>query len=258
VSFVSTYFEYDNISSYEMGVRLIQINPGMINSSFGYDRSPITEKIKGRDKEFLFGVDTNVHKFSIAITTLDNKPWTKELKMRVAKWLFQTQYKPFVSGDSLDIIYYCMADGHADRYDTSTGHGYIAVDFICNSPYAFSPTYIDVYSYDTFPTETIALNNYSNVNKYFYPEVEITMIDDTDVIITNLTNGGEQFTFSELEVGEVVYINNQSKQIISSLPNTYRLNNFNKKWLRLVEGVNRLKITGKVRVVFKSSFPIIL
>lgn len=257
-SFVSTYFEFDGISSDDMGVQLVRVETGLLNSQFAHNQTPITDKVKGRNKEYFFGVELSLFKFSITIALLEDQLWTREMRMRIAEWLFKSQYKPFISGDNLDVIYYCIADGDASRFDNTLQEGYITIDFTCNSPYAYTPTYVNTYDYTTAPTNIITVENLSNVETRYCPELEITMVAGTSITITNLTNGGIKTIFTGLTIGEIIYVNNQSKQIISSLPNTYRLGNFNKNWLKLVKGVNRLQIDGNANIVIKSSFPITL
>ena len=114
--------------------------------------------------------------------------------------------------------------------------GYITLTMECNSPYAYSPSYIYTWDYSNCKSNIIEIENLSNVKKYYYPEIEIEMVDDTNVEIKNLSNAGEVFKIGILKQGEIIYIDNNMQRIESNLSNTYRLGNFNKNWLRLVKG----------------------
>lgn len=82
----------------------------------------------------------------------------------------------------------------------------------------------------------------------------------TKLILTNLTDGGKQFIFTDLQSGEIIYVDNRRKQIMSSLKeyynmNIYRYANFNKNWLRLVEGINQIEVEGTCKIQTKMQFP---
>lgn len=55
---------------------------------------------------------------------------------------------------------------------------------------------------------------------------------------------------SELQKDEVVYVDNDNKDIVSSLEDTYRFDCFNRKWLKLNPGNNNLLIEGSCKIKF--------
>jgi phage-related protein len=65
------------------------------------------------------------------------------------------------------------------------------------------------------------------------------------VSITNLDDSNRVFSFTGVSPNEVLTVNN-SLQTISSSTGLIRLSYFNKHFLRLVPGVNRLRIQGNV------------
>jgi Phage tail protein. len=256
VSFISEYFIYDGINSTDYGVYLVKIDNAFIRTPFGYNREIVEEQIPRRDKPYFFRLQTKPLQFDITIALIDEL-WTIERRMQIIEWLFQDDYKPFISGDNLDVIYYCMPVGDPERFDTSLNEGYANLTMRCNSPYAYSPTYIVNY-YSGQSTNPIVLENISNVQRYNYPEIEIELLSGTGFSISNLTDGNRTLSFDNLQSGEIIYINNERKQIISSLPNTYRYSNSNKTWFRLVRGYNSVQITGDVNVSFRTVYPIAL
>ncbi|NFO24753.1 phage tail protein, partial [Clostridium botulinum] len=129
-----------------------------------------------------------------------------------------------------------------------------------NAPYPFSPTYIEQYNHKQAISDIIEINNLSNISKYYYPEIQVYS-EDTSFKLVNLTNGGEEFIFNNIDKGESIYINNQMKQIESDKKDfkgnkVYRLSNFNKNWFKLVKGINIIKVVGDVDVIFRCSYPI--
>jgi hypothetical protein len=105
----------------------------------------------------------------------------------------------------------------------------------------------------------LEIENIGNIKPYHYPEVEFLLQgDSTGITIQNLSDSGRIFEFTNLTMGENIYVDNDKQRIITSLSDTYRLDNFNKNWLRLVQGVNQLKITGKCTLQIRCQFPMAL
>ena len=74
--------------------------------------------------------------------------------------------------------------------------------------------------------------------------------------IRNNTDNNNIMTFTGLNAGETIYVNNQREEIISST-GLNRNNNFNFNWFKLTEDYyNSITITGTGTVTFKLEFPI--
>lgn len=88
------------------------------------------------------------------------------------------------------------------------------------------------------------------------PEIWITKIGDGNISLKNNTDGGKEFTFSNLKDGETIYIDNDNQYIESSLKNIYRYDDFNNYYLTLVRGHNLIKVNGNcklnMRYIFKT------
>ncbi|GCD11792.1 phage tail domain-containing protein [Clostridium tagluense] len=257
--FINTDFTYDGILSSDMNVHIISTKSGMVEMPFGYSREIIEESVPFRSQPYFFGFQRKCMTLEIELGKIGENEkdteWTYEEKKKLVEWFWQKDYKPFISLDNPELIYYCTPVGDSTRFDNGYAHGYVKLQLRCNSPHAYSPTYVKSYDYQVGVLNIIEITNPSNVNEYYYPEVQFKMMNSTSITIRNLTTG-EEFTFTGLNIGENIYVDNSLKQIETDMLDTYRLSNFNKKWLRLVKGVNRLEIIGKVNVVFRSSYPI--
>lgn len=260
-SCLEDYIVYDGINSRDLGLLVVEINSGMIEMPFGYSRSILEEEVGLRDTPYFFGVKSNALELEITFCNDEFSEWDMDTRWKINRWLYKDrQYKTLTLGDNRDVVYYCMPVGDPKRYDNGNKKGYITIKFRCNGPFPYTKTAMEVYDYTKNPSNTIEIRNMSNVLNYYYPEVMIEMTDDTEVSIINLTNNNEEFKFIGLKKGEKIYINNDLKQIKSSLEESgiYRLNNFNKNWFRLVQGKNRIQIKGNVKVVIRTSYPISL
>ncbi|WP_164509086.1 phage tail domain-containing protein [Clostridium rectalis] len=247
---------YDGIKGSDMGLTLVDTNTDMIESIFGYKRENRIDKINDNIYSYGFNTDPLKFKITLAKITDDDLLWDYKTRKDVVKWLFQDDYKPFISLDNPEVIYYCKLIGDARRFDTGAMQGYITLTMECNSPYAYSPTYIYTWDFSISNSNILEIENLSNVKKYYYPEIEIEMVGDTSIEIENLSNAGEIFKIDNLIKNEIIYVDNNMQRIKSNLPNTYRLDNFNKNWIRLVRGYNLLEIRGDVRVSIRCCYPI--
>ena len=93
--------------------------------------------------------------------------------------------------------------------------------------------------------------------KYYKPKIEIELVNNnTDVSLKNLSNNGEIFSFTGLKPNEIISIDNENEFIKSNNQLSNPFSKFNRKWLKLVYGVNRLEVTGQCNIAVKSQFPI--
>ncbi len=255
--FINTAFTFDGIDSEDMyGLKLIKLNTDFFEQNFGVPRMTIKEKIKGRKKPYFYGLEEDVLSFTVILAK--ETSWTYKERQEIIKWLFQNTYKEFISLDTPNIIFKCIAVGNPKFYNNSLNQGYAEIQFECDAPHAWSPISIQKFDLSGNTTSTIIeLSNKSNIEKYYYPEIEFQLQDDsTSVKLENLSDGGRVFEFTNLQTNETVYVNNATKHIISDT-GLYRLSNLtNKQFLRLIYGVNQIKVTGKCTLQFRSQYPI--
>lgn len=121
------------------------------------------------------------------------------------------------------------------------------------SPYAYTKSRNDNIHCDT--TEIITFNNQSNISKYTYLDVDVKNLATTTSIITfeNLTTG-EVIKIKNIESNECIRILSEEKEVFSlTNPNKNMFPNieYDRHFLRLCYGVNRVKITGKCKCSFR-------
>lgn len=250
-------FLFDNISSKDMGLYIIRIDSSEMSSIFAHSQSIIEQNRYNNNIPLFSGVQKLPLEFEITCSLLDEE-FTPEKKMQLSKWLICEEYKPFVSEDNPNLIYNVISTDQINLITFGSFKGYFTIKFRCDSPWGYSPVYQEDFDLSEITVPTIIeIENRSNTVTYIYPEIEFTL-SDTNIAISliNLSNAGETFSFTNLSVKEKIYTNNERKQIISDL-GLYRIGNFNKKWFRLVYGVNRIQITGKCQISFRYRFPLL-
>ena len=259
--FINTSFTFNNISSDEMGVMIIN-NPssnGIREIQHGVVRTIIESK--NRDKSYYTRVEAQPLTISgMAIGLIDGQYFSEDKRRELAEWLFQEDYYPFVSDDNPDLVYNVIFLD-SKRNDTSNLQGWLIVDMRCDAPTPYTNPIDNTYTYDlsnnTLTGTTINMMNLCNCYKYYYPKLDfILQGTDTGVSFQNITNNNQTLIFSGLNQGEEIIIDNDSKLITSSLGNSVsRLYNCNRNWMKLVQGLNAIKVIGKCKLIVTCSFP---
>jgi phage-related protein len=249
---IGTKFYYDGVSSDSMGVSLIRTNSGMINVPYIPARDMIEDFPTMASAPYTCRSKAQQYQFTLAFSTLTNDMTTAKLKT-IASWLFKDTYKPFYSEDEPEKIYYLFATNQVDFLTNGMNEGYFEVAFKSKYPYALTTASTPTYTISG--SQSIVINNLSNVATYYYPQFEFTITGTSSFSIQNNSDGGRSTVQNVVSIGETVYIDNAKKQIISSTGQSKYLN-FNKNWFRLVQGTNNLVVSSQCTLQFRLQFPI--
>lgn len=255
---IDRFFEFDGVRSDAYGLQIITLDTGFRNIPMVSGKNIIEDEVPRVNSPYFYRAKFQPLTFSLSFTTLDGVLDTEQL-YDICSWLFPTSYKPFISSESPSKMLYCMGINQSDFMTNGiNSQGYFTIEFRCRDPYYLTLPQINNFDLSANTTYTnIQVTNYSNVTDYYYPEIEFELLDNaTGIEIYNLNDGNRKFAFTSLTLLESVYVNNDKKQIISSTGN-YRYDKLvDKKWLKLVRGVNNLKVVGKCNLQFRCQFPI--
>jgi len=241
----SINFHYNGTASTSLNLYNVTLNSGLFEEPFLAPREIKTEIIRGRDKPYFFGVQKEPISFKLSFAF--NISYTDTTLRQVASWFDQTAYKPFYFDDMPNRIYYCILSGESTLVHTGNNEGYCELEFICDSPYSYG-TLTTGTAITSFPTTFV---NSGDVD--LYPELWI-VTSSTGCSITNSTSGDSVFAFSNVATYETIYIDNENQDIITNLPLTYRYDDFNNNWLRLIPGNNVLSLSGISSLQFRYKF----
>jgi phage-related protein len=250
----SIYFNYDGISSRDMGLVNVNIQNGMFEETFVGDRTIKEVTIRSNDKPYLQGVQRNPLSFSLTFAFEDTFDGTA--LRSIARWLDVDYYKPFFTEDNPNRIFYCMPSGQTSITHNGEGKGYITVTMRCDSPYSYS-NYITTPNYDystNTTTTTLTISNDGDVN--IQPELWIEKVGLGDVQIKNTTTD-VTMVLTQITDGETVYVNSEREEVQTDLMGTYRFDNLNDTFLSLVIGANTLEITGTCRITLKYRYKLL-
>lgn len=156
-----------------------------------------------------------------------------------------------IDHDSLDelLFYYVRITGV--RYQKINQYVYgITLDLECDSPFAWSQEFY--YSYSINNNETLIFYNTSDdLYNYLYPIVTISSSTYIpNLTITNIDDNNRSTELTNVAANTIITMD--CKNEILSIPgNTYPLNNFNMKWMRLVNGENKFISNANINISFR-------
>ena len=261
------HFIFDGIKSSDMDLKIMRIGGDDFVQTPLWGGVNIQESVsKKRLVPYFYGVTRDNLEFPplqlvLCDKNMQPKIWTSNDRYKISKWLCHDTYKEFISSDDLGKRYKVIAEAQTDLHLINT-QGYMEVQFRCNSPYAFSPVYINTENLsDNIASKTIILENMSNVQRVYNPLIEIELVNgETDVILTNLSNGGKAMKFIGLSPNETISIDCQNRIIKSNLFGSNPFAKFNvggkRFWMDLVYGQNLIRVEGMCIVKTKMEYPI--
>lgn len=252
----SDYFTFNGQSSGEFGISIIYLDSGLREYGFGVNRelNKLTHSYTG--KSYANKYEKQPIRFKLTIAK--EIKWTEEMRDEVVRWLWVDGYKPLIFNEYPDIVYYATVVGSPKLFISTVDTGYIELEFECNSYHGYTyPMSTQQLDLSENLVDEIELFNKSNLLEFYYPEIEITSIDGGTIKIINNSDMGREFKFDNLQPNETIYINNERKEIITTVLEIHRYNDFNKKWLRLAQGRNFITVDGKCILKTRMQFPIL-
>jgi len=240
-------FIWDSIPSETYNLGIVNFDTGKINSPAGSDIDIIPKSIYRRPRSYLYGVSQRpVLQFSLTIGSPDYVDATT--RSLIEKYLFgHTSYKKLqiLETDLQDVYFNCLITKGSAQYIGNMNIGF-ECEVVCDSPWAWEfpkTLYID-YPENVVTDVNYTFFNASDNNDYTYPSVEFRRNNvGSDIKITNYSDNNREFAFTALSNNEVITVDND-RQIMTSSTGVYRLNKFNKNWLRFVPGANNLNFYG--------------
>ena len=248
--FYGNSFIYNSIPSENFGLFIRDLDASGINSSMGNSSMEIIEKkVYRKATPYFFGA-TPSPKLTFDFSAYAEQEIDAEEFALVQKWLFSsTSYKKFQI-DQIDLqpIYFnaILNEPKIQRVGNLIQGFSCTVE--CDSPFAyfFPQTTTYIYTASTVNATETYYNGSNDAGNYLYPNLVITMNNfGGGISIINAEDSNRAFVFTDLQANEILTIN-CGLQTITSSSGLRRLSNFNKKFLRLVPGVNTLNITGNV------------
>jgi predicted phage tail component-like protein len=247
------YFLYNGETSKDYGILHCNIESGMLQEPFLSNR--IINYSKIREKERISFLSKDYEPIILPVTMAYEDTFTSDDLRNLARWLDQPYFTELIFSDNLNKVYYAMIQDVSDLYHNGNNQGYISVQFLTNSPYAYSPYYLsEVYTFTDNAAGTV-IQFTNNGDMDLKPILYFTKLTaDGDIEIINNTNSVD-FKMSNIALNEKLYIDNENKIIEtdSSVINS-RYDDFTKDFLSLSRGVNQLNCIGNFSLQIKYQY----
>lgn len=260
-SFNAFDFIFDDIPSHIYDLQIISFEDGGLFSGVGSSNVKIiTQKVLRKSKPYYLGrTQEPVLQFPLTFGSVNEiDAIDRDL---ISAWLFgRSGYKKlYILQDDLQNIYFnCFLTNPEPLYIGGINYAF-ACQVVCDSPFAYGPERT-VEQLNPDSLYTLSIYNSSSEDDYIYPNLEVvTNIFGVDTKATlrlkNLDDNNRITRFISLPSDDTININNDL-QIISSAQgySSDILQNFNKKWLRLVPGQNRFSVTTQEITSFTITF----
>ena len=251
----SLYMLFNNINSQDFDIINAHVESGLYSEQFITDRTIMETRVRNNPIPFFQGIEesSRIIKCSLAFTEIFDENKLREVK----RWLRTEFYAPLIFSSNPDYIYYALCSNASNLMHTGNGMGYIDVEFVCDSNFVYSPIYIsDLYDLSTNPVSTtIIFENLGDLD--CQPILYLSKIEDGDISIKNLSDGGIEFSLTSLTANEELIIDNEHQDISTSIPDTYRYDNHNGIFLNMKRGVNNIQIVGTCKIQFKYQFKLL-
>ena len=147
-----------------MGLINVVISSDMYDEPFLAQRNVKTQKIRGKDKSYFYEVEREPLIFRLSFAFLEI--WDDNKIRSIARWLNQDYYKEFYMSDNPNKRYFAILNDDSRLIHNGLRQGYVELDFLCDSPYIYSPIYETVlYDFTTNPlifTDNIQTGTFDN------------------------------------------------------------------------------------------------
>lgn len=258
--FLDDKFLFDNISSESMNIKLVTLGDDDILNEYGL---PYEEAIKSDNtfnKNPCYSEDeTTIEPITLQFCLCSEHgeayEWDDYTLENICNWFWQREFKPFISFDNIEEIYYLKARKITKKY-TKDKKGVLEIEFQPYTNYAYRNFQKSITVKDT---REIKLNNVSNVDEEYAPVIDVECLKEGDITIRNYTisdNEEDSLVITGLKLNEKITIDNLYYTVLNDNGEN-RFNIVNRKWIRLRRGVNILKFTGNCKVSIKCKYPII-
>lgn len=251
MAFYGRSFLYNGTPSELYGLYIMNLDGKAVSTSMGSSSMDIKEeKIFRRATPYFLGA-TPSPKLEYDFSAFSYEEIDAVRFEAIQKWLFSSRsYKPFSidQPDIQDVYFNAILNSPKIERVGDLIMGF-SCTIECDSPFAYKYPQTTTYTYTAPVVDSteVYYNMSDDTGDYLYPNSLIITMNNIagDISITNLNDSNRIVSFTNLAASEVLTIS-PLYQTISSSTGLKRLSNSNKKFLRLVPNINRLRIQGNV------------
>jgi hypothetical protein len=248
-NFYGASFTYGGVASelYDLTIMDFKSNSGVSSGNATADINIFEKFVYRKPKPYFYGrTHTNTLEFDLEIGSFRAIPG--ETRHFIEAWLLDSMnYQPFqiVQDDIANVTFNVIFTKSPVNYVGALNYGF-TLHGKADSPWGYEPdkTLTKTYSGSAVVNESFTYYNTSDDPDYNYPQISFTTSGiGNSISIINSSDSAREFAFSSIQPVETMTVDNY-RQIISSSTGLRRMANFNKKFFRLLPGVNNLTLAG--------------
>lgn len=252
-------FIANNISSDSYGIMCVQFgsSSGSETVSAGGETELITEKTPRSNKFHIISQEySKPQSFTFQVVNTDGSNIDAAKERSLKKWLCKRGvYFPFQIDD--DRFNNIILEVNISNPQLIKVVGVVGMEFTvtCKSSFGHSPIIKKKYNIAT-NGQQIKLYIVNDDDDYIYPDVTIKVDEDCNLTITNSSElKHREFVINNLKADEEITILGSLPDIATSRINHAVWSDFNKRWLRFIDGTNILTVSNKCTIALSYSEP---
>lgn len=263
MAFWGSEFIFDGISCREFGMMVYSFDSNRQDDVDFQAGEIIEDRLPGRYDSLTYGlVQNQALEYTLVFGASVDSPKSKEGIDRydieaISSWLtgHNKRKKLMILQEDMEPFWYKCFISELKLITYGNIPWAFSCKVSCDSPFAYTLPMKKTFSIKG--SEVVRMFNRSSYNGYYMPKMEISVFGEGGITIENLSDNGRVFQFHDLPNTSsiVISIDNQNQVITNNMDlNLYPY--FNMKFMRLVRGDNKLKITGDANITFICEFPV--
>jgi hypothetical protein len=263
MAFFGSQFSFDGVPCFEYGLMVYDIDSISEGGKFASTATKIYEdRTAWRSTPLHYGVTRNTaltfsFTFGANMESIDKNMYLDRWEMNtIATWLTghdEYKYLEIMQPDMEAVRYKCIITSL--EYTT---YGNMPWAFkctvTCDSPFGY--LYPENHRYTVNDSLEINFNNKASC-KYYYPKLKITILNGNSFSIVNHSDNDREFLFANIPAAPIEIVIDNENEIITNNHSLNLYDNFNYKFLRLLQSYNKLELKANSAIVeLDCEFPI--
>lgn len=239
-------FTKNGINSWDMGVTHVSIDSGLYQDNIGANRNIVEMVNTQTDRRYFKRISRDPVELDMNLM-LDENMSDDEIDS-VMSWLINEYYEELYFEDEVDKIYYVLPSTQPQINHNGNNQGYITIKFRCYDGFIYSREINQTFDLSSNTTNGTNITLFNDGHMDIYPLITIN-VKDTNITILNLTTN-ESTQLTNLSNGENITLDNETEEITTDIPGTYRFDNINDVFIRILTPSTQFKVTGKCVLTF--------
>lgn len=256
---IETGLWFNGQHSKHFDLLVTRMDSGLIPLNTAHSRKINTHTLMNPDVKRLNKIENEVLNFKISLTPV-KRIVDDNFKDQLLTWLMLDDYAPLIFDDNVNKTYNAIVTEQMIFNTNTAGVGYFDITFTSDSPWAYTPTTRYILNRDgaiQADPPVLSIFNTSLPVKKYYPIMLIKnkLAAKATIKVEDIKGNSHIMEFEDLQPGEELFIDNFKNIIFSTAEGSFPYHRFNKQWLSLNKGMNKITLLeGDAEVIFECRF----